>query len=128
MSVMKTEGDRALTIAISQAIAELYATHYGHRRASATTYINDNVVLCVLENILTTGEDLQIAGGAADDVIDERIAFQIDTQDEFTLAIERLTHRHVTAFLSANQTEPGIASELFFLDAAPLASTTGAGA
>ena len=26
---------------------------YGHDRTTATTYINDNVVLCVLENILT---------------------------------------------------------------------------
>jgi uncharacterized protein YbcI len=126
MSVMKSEGNRELTIAISAAIADLYATHYGHRRTNATTYINDNVVLCVLENILTAAEVLQIADGAAGDVIDERIAFQADTQDEFTVVIERLTHRHVRAFLSANQTEPGIASELFFLDAAPLASTFGA--
>jgi hypothetical protein len=34
--------------------------------------------------------------------------------------IEYLTHRQVTAFLSANQTMPGVACELFFLDAPPL--------
>ena len=38
---------------------------------------------------------------------------------EFTKAIERLTRRKVTAFLSANQTTPGVACELFFLEAPP---------
>jgi uncharacterized protein YbcI len=124
MNVTDAEEDRALKIAISDAIASVYANHYGHDRTNATTYINDNIVLCVLENILTTAEDAQIAAGAHSRVVDERVAFQTDTEDEFTAAIERLTHRHVTAFLSANQTEPGIASELFFLDAAPLAAAT----
>ena len=39
--------------ALSAEIVALYATVYGHDRTTATTYINDNVVLCVLENILT---------------------------------------------------------------------------
>ena len=112
-----------LTLSISAAVVGLYAMHYGHDRTTATTYINDNIVVCVLEDILTTGEDALIADGSAAEVIDERVAFQTDTQDEFTAAIERLTHREVVAFMSANQTTPGIACELFFLDAAPLAST-----
>lgn len=46
--------------------------------------------------------------------------FQTDTENEFTAAIDRLTHRRVVAFLSANQTTPDVACELFFLEAAPL--------
>jgi uncharacterized protein YbcI len=111
-----------LTMSISAAVVALYALHYGHDRTTATTYINDNVVVCVLEDILTAGEDALIADGSAGEVIDGRVAFQIDTEDEFTAAIERLTHRDVVAFMSANQTTPGIACELFFLDAAPLAA------
>jgi hypothetical protein len=79
----------------------------------------------VLESILTTEEDALIAGGSRGTVIDERVAFQTDTQDEFTHAIERLTHRRVTAFLSANQTTPGVACELFFLDRSPLEPPAG---
>ncbi len=48
------------------------------------------------------------------------LGFQTDTQDDFTAAVERLTHRRVVAFMSANQTAPGVAAELFFLDATPL--------
>ena len=47
------------------------------------------------------------------------MALQTNTEDELTAAIQRLTHRRVVAFLGANQTTPGVACELCFLDAAP---------
>lgn len=53
-------------------------------------------------------------------VIDGRVTSQTDTQDELTVAVERLTRRRVVAFMSANQTAPGVAAELFLLDATPL--------
>ena len=108
----------ALTRAISAEIVALYASVYGHDRTTATTYINDNVVLCVLENILTADEDTLIDAGSSAEVIDARVAFESDTEDEFTDAIERLTRRKVVAFMSADQTTPGVAAELFFLAAA----------
>ena len=111
-----------LTESISAAMVDLYGRFYDHDRTTATTYINDNVVVCILEDILTTGESRQIAGGSGNEVIDGRIAFQEGAQDEFTAAIERLTQRSVTAFLSANQTSPGVACELFFLEAPPVAA------
>jgi len=110
-----------LTEAISVAMVDLYAEFYGHARTTATTYINDNIVVCVLENILSVDETEKIADGYGSDVIDGRVAFQEGAKDEFTAAIERLTHRSVTAFLSANQTAPGVACELFFLEAPPVA-------
>ncbi len=109
-----------LTEAISAALVELYAEYYDHDRTTATTYINDNVVVCILEDILSVGESNQIDDGDSGGVIEGRIAFQEGAQDEFTAAIERLTGRRVTAFLSANQTDPGVASELFFLEAPPV--------
>jgi uncharacterized protein YbcI len=114
--------EAALTKAISAAMVGLYAEFYDHDRTTATTYINDNIVVCVLENILTKGEDCLVAEGARGEVIDGRVAFQTDTEDEFTAAVQRLTRRRVVAFMSANQTTPGVACELFFLDAAPLAA------
>jgi Na+-translocating membrane potential-generating system (MpsC) len=115
-----------LTDAISASMVKLYARHYDHDRTTGTTYINDNVVLCLLEDILSTDECTLVGAGDAGKVIDGRVAFQIDMQDEFTAEIERLTQRHVTAFLSANQTTPGVACELFFLEAPPAAAPAGA--
>jgi uncharacterized protein YbcI len=125
-------GDRGalpeLTRAISAEIVALYTTVYGHDRTTATTYINDNVVVCVLENILSERERTLVDDGACGEVIDGRVAFQTDSEDEFTAAVERLTRRRVVAFLSANQANRGVACELFFLDAKPLAAAAGAGA
>ena len=117
-----------LTEAISAVMVELYAESYSHDRTTATTYINDNVVVCILENILTRDEKVLVAHGSRDEVIDGRVAFQTDTEDDFTTAIQRLTHRRVVAFMSANQTTPGVACELFFLDAAPVAAQASASA
>jgi uncharacterized protein YbcI len=110
---------RALTDAISSAMIGLYSKFYGHDRARARTFINDDVVVCVLEHIFTTSEINLVASGRSEQVIDARVAFQETTEDEFTAAIEELTRRRVVAFLSANQTDPGIASELFFLQPEP---------
>ena len=105
-----------LTEAISAAMVALYARFYGHQRTTAKTYINDDVVVCILVDILSVDETRLVSEGAAVQVMDGRIAFQTDTEDEFTAAVEDLTHRRVVAFMSANQTSPGIASELFFLE------------
>ena len=120
----RLEGDQ-LTEAISESMVDLYARFYGHDRTTGTTYINDNVVVCVLEDILSTDESSLVAAGRSSEVIDDRVTFQKDTEDEFTAEVERLTGRRVTAFLSANQTTPGVACELFFLETPPAARTSG---
>lgn len=119
MTAVPAPAGNSLTESISAAMVELYAEFYDHDRTTATTYINDNVVVCILEDILSVGESTQIADGDSSDVIDGRVAFQQGAEDEFTQAIERLTGRTVTAFLSANQTSPGVACELFFLESPP---------
>lgn len=105
-----------LTEAISAAMVTLYGEVYGHDRTTASTYINDNVVVCILEDILTKSEERLVADGSATEVIEGRVAFQAAREDEFSAAVERLTRRRVVAFMSANQTLPGIACEMFFLE------------
>ena len=109
------QGEDGVTLAISAAMVSLYAEVYGHDRTTASTYINDNVVVCILEHILTSAEQQLVAAGDAGEVIDGRVAFQTDREDDFSAAVERLTLRRVVAFMSANQTSPGIACEMFFL-------------
>ncbi len=109
-------GGVRLTSAISSAIVTLYAEVYGHNRTTASTYINDNIVVCILEDILSSSEQKLVAAGSASQVIDGRVAFQADREDDFSAAVERLTRRRVVAFMSANQTSPAIACEMFFLE------------
>ena len=116
MSPGAASGDDALTGAISAGIAGLYRDFYGHDRTTANTFINGDVVVCVLQDILTTDESRMVSFGEDQQVIDGRVTFQTDTEDQFTALIEKHTGRRVVAFLSANQTTPGCACELFFLD------------
>jgi uncharacterized protein YbcI len=104
-----------LTRAISAAMVGLYGEVYGHDRTTAITYINDNVVVCILEDILTSSEQRLVDAGDGSEVIDGRVAFQADREDEFSAAVEGLTRRRVVAFMSGNQSSPGIACEIFFL-------------
>ena len=110
--------------AICAAIVARYASVYGHDRTTATTYINDNVVVCVPENIHSAHEELLIAEGSSSEFIG-RIAVQTASENEFMAAVERPTHRSVVAFMNANQTSPCVACEPVFLEAAPLTSDAG---
>jgi uncharacterized protein YbcI len=128
----RSPGDRVarglpeLTRAIRAAIVALYTTVYGHDRTTATTYINDNFVVCMLENIVSKHERLPIQKRAFGEVVYGPVDFQSDGEDAFTAAVERLTRRRVVAFLSAHQTDPCVPCEMFFLDATPLAMGAGA--
>jgi uncharacterized protein YbcI len=111
---------RELRLAISAAIVGLYAGVYGRGTTRARTFIEDDVVVCLLEDMLTPDELRLVEGGGFREVIDARVAFQEETKDEFSAAVERLTGRRVVAFLSANQTSSAVACELFFLEPAPV--------
>ena len=115
-NVRSPSGDEDIAREISAAIVTLYAQVYGHNGATATTYINGDVVVCILEDTLSSSERERVDSGGACEVIEGRVAFQSDREDEFSAAVERLTRRRVVAFLSANQASPDIACELFFLE------------
>ena len=112
--------EQELAAAISAAIVELDASLHGHHRTMATTYIEDKIVLCVLESTQTKKLDAPAAGGLARKVSDARVALQAGIRSESTRAVERLTGRRVKAF-KCSQAAPSVAWELFLLDSAPLA-------
>ena len=60
-----SQTELSLTTAISAAMVELYGRVYGHDRTTATTYINDNVVVCILEDILSVRPVRRRAGAVA---------------------------------------------------------------
>ncbi len=101
---------------ISREMEALYATHYGHSRGKATTYINGKTVLCMVEGSRSDNEADEFERGDSAGVIDRRVAFQVNQEDAFTEMVERITGRTVVAFLSANQENLTFAAELFVLD------------
>jgi uncharacterized protein YbcI len=123
MPVHQSERDRSqdgeLTAAISTAMVQLVRDYTGRGPTKARTTIRDNVVLVMLEDTLTKGEQALVAYGSEDKVLDVRIEFQNAMRDEAIGVIGQLTGRIVIAMMSANHIEPDLGAEVFVLDAAP---------
>jgi uncharacterized protein YbcI len=119
----QTEQDRpstgSLTLAISNAIVGLLREYTGRGPTKARTTIRDNVVLVVLEQTLTKGEQSLVAKGREDKVLEIRHEFQNAMREECSQKVAELTGRNVTAFLSANHIDPDIGAEIFFLEGPP---------
>jgi uncharacterized protein YbcI len=106
----------ALNAAISGAIVHLLAESTGRGPTKARTTIDRDLIVVVLQNTLTPGERYLADHGRADQVLDMRAAYQEAMRSACITAIEQLTERTVSAFMSANHIQPDIAAEIFVLD------------
>jgi uncharacterized protein YbcI len=121
-SVERPTGGRLLA-AISNFMVSAHARNLGRGPTKARTFINQNVVLCVLQDTLTQGERSLVEAGKLDTVHQVRNTFQETMRPEFEEGIEQLTGFGVTAFLSSSSVEPDYAAELFVLDGVPEGAT-----
>jgi uncharacterized protein YbcI len=105
-----------LNAAITSAVVGIHNAHLGRGPKTATTFHKDNMVVTVLREVMTHAEKTLARNENEDAVSHMRHLFQKTMQADYTNAIERLTGRKVIAFVSGNNTNPDIASELFILD------------
>jgi uncharacterized protein YbcI len=106
---------------ISNAMVGLKKRFYGKGPTSVKTYINDNYVFCVLQNVLTRNEETLLEVGEDDLIRNYRLRFQEAMRDTTTEAIEQITGRRVIGYHSQIVFRPAIAFEIFVLDAPPSA-------
>src|SRR6476619_558048 len=104
-----------LAAAISNAIVRIHAKHYGKGPTKAKTYITDDLVVTVLEDVFTTVERTLVDQGEGDLVQDLRTTFQYTMREHFTGAIRELTGREPRAFLSQVDWKTDTAVEVFVL-------------
>jgi uncharacterized protein YbcI len=102
--------------AISQAIVQLHAEHYGKGATQAKTYLWENLVVTVLRDVLTTSERTLVRAGRAETVRDVRNAFQMTMEPHFRAAVERITGRRVASFMSQVDPLNGVGVEVFVLE------------
>jgi uncharacterized protein YbcI len=121
MATLDDERHRSanLYLAISNTIVRLLRENTGRGPTKARTTIRENVVVVMLEQTLTKGEQNLVRKGRVDKVIEIRHEFQEAMRDECTAELEELTGRKVIAFMSANHIEPDIGAEIFVLDGPP---------
>ena len=114
MSEVVHSGEHAA--AISNAVVQIFAECYGRGPTKAKTYLVDNYVFCVLEDILTTVERTLVNNGKENLVREVRLTFQEDVADRFTSAVEDVVGRRVVTYHSQVVFHPPMAFEIFVLE------------
>src|ERR1700733_10384079 len=116
---LKRRSDGALPSAISTAIVRLMREYTGRGPMKAHTTIRGNVVLVMLEQTLTKGEQVLVKKGRSENVLALRREYQEAMRDESSKKIAELTGRNVTAMMSANHLTPDLAAEIYILEGPP---------
>jgi uncharacterized protein YbcI len=106
-----------LNAAVTSALIGIQNEHLGRGHRTASTFHHGNVIVTLMHDVMTPLEKSLLNTGNATAVANMRHLMQEAMRSEFSSAIERLSGRDVIAFLSANHTDPDMASELFVLDA-----------
>src|SRR3954451_9797117 len=86
--------------AISNAIVGIHSKHYGKGPTKAKTYLIDDTVVCVMQDVFTTVERTLIDAGKGDLVKEVRTSFQYALRHEFTDSVAEITGRRTRAFMS----------------------------
>jgi uncharacterized protein YbcI len=101
---------------VTNAIVRLHRTHYGKGPTRSKSYLLDDVLVCVMQDVFTTVERTLIDAGEVRKVRAARLAFQDAMQDEFKSAVEEITGRDVAGLTSQVLVDRGIAIEMFVLN------------
>ena len=116
---LKRSPDGTLPSAISTAIVMLMREYTGRGPMKAQTTIRGDVVLVMLEQTLTKGEQVLVKKGRSENVLALRREYQEAMRDESSEKIAQLTGRNVAAMMSANHLAPDLAAEIYVLDGPP---------
>jgi uncharacterized protein YbcI len=122
---MSTETDAhrspesSLYVALSNAIVKLLREYTGRGPTKARTTIRDNVVLIMLEQALTKGEQVLVQKGRGENVLALRHEYQEAMREESSAEVAKLTGRTVVAMMSANHLDPDLGAEIYILDGPP---------
>jgi uncharacterized protein YbcI len=118
----------SLNVALSNAIVGLLREYTGRGPTRARTTIRDDVVVVMLEQTLTKGEQVLVDIGRGENVLGLRREYQEAMRAESSAMVADLTGRHVLAMMSANHLDPDLGAEIYVLDGPPIeVPATGSG-
>ncbi|HEX6780654.1 MAG TPA: Na-translocating system protein MpsC family protein [Solirubrobacterales bacterium] len=105
-----------LNAAVTREVIRVQNECHGRGPKKAFSFHNGNVLVTVLEEVLTPAERKLASSGESDAVLRMRGLYQRSMAEELKRGIEAITGREVVAFLSDNHLEPDLAVETFILD------------
>ena len=103
----------------TSALVGIHNQYLGRGPKTASTFHHGNVLVTLMNDVLTHAEKSLTETHQTDAVTYMRHLFQNTMEADFRAAVERLTGRRVLAFISGNHVDPDIAAELFILDGPP---------
>jgi uncharacterized protein YbcI len=95
----------------------------GRGPTRARTTIADDLIVCVLADTLTKSELKLVQAGEQRIVLEQRSTMQKIMREDAVAAVESLSGRTVTAFMSNNHIDPDVAVETFVLEPLPSRKT-----
>ena len=109
----------ALLAAVTEAMVGLHERYHHRSPASAhTQLIDDELLACVMGGVYTNLEKTMIELEQRVVVRETRSTFQSAMRETFVGEVQRLSGRHVRAFMSQSHVGPDLEVELFLLDPA----------
>jgi uncharacterized protein YbcI len=101
---------------VTNAIVSLHRQHYGKGPTRSKSYLMDDVLICVMQDVLTVVERTLAEAGDEDRVRDTRLAFADAMRDRFAEEVERIVGRRVLGFTSQVLVTRSVAIEMFLLE------------
>jgi uncharacterized protein YbcI len=120
------ERDKKLSPAgeISRGIVALFSRYTGRGPTKARTTLDANVVVVVLEDMLSRGEQYLVAAGEGEAVKTMRRTYQSAMREEEIGLVERVLGREVLTALSDVDPYNNVAVEIFVLERLPETEAT----
>ena len=100
---------------LARAMVALYKEYVGRGPTRARAYIEDDLIVVVLQDTMTKAEETLAEEDEADLVRGVRRVFQGKFREDAVEIVERQTGRDVLAFLSDHAIDPDVAIEAFVL-------------
>ena len=105
-----------LNAALARAVVRLHHNYMGRGPSSARAFFRENVVVVVVEQVMTAAERSLAGSGRHGGVRDVHRDLIEVMRADMTVAVEDLTNRRVTALMSDIHVESDFASLVFVLD------------
>ena len=111
---MSTEGEHLAEV--SNAIVGIFSECYGRGPTKAKSYLFDDYLITVLDDLLTTVESTLVENGKEHLVREVRLTFQESVADRFKDAVTEITGRKVLTYHSQVTFHPARGFEIFVFE------------
>jgi uncharacterized protein YbcI len=105
-----------LNAAVTREVIRVQNESHGRGPKKAFSFHNGNVLVTILEEVLTPAERKLAGDGESEAVLRMRSLYQRNMAAELKKGIEAITGCEVIALMSDNHLDPDIAVETFILD------------